>query len=143
MLRIWTPRHPPCKTTILEGRYVRLEPLDITYHGQDLYKALSKPGMEKLYTWIQAEYSENETDFQKWLYSAIAKENCLYYVVIDKATRKIGGRIGNMRFNTDHGTTSIGVLFNDVVAKKPAATEAVYLLAKNVFEMGYRRLGKK
>ena len=81
-------------------------------------------------------------DFQKWLERCIANENCLYYAVIDKATRKIGGKIVNIGFNGDHGTTAIGMLFNEVVAKKTAATEAFYLIAKNVFDMGYRRFGK-
>ena len=50
-LRAWTPRPRPERQT-LEGRFVRLEPLDPGRHGDDLFAASAAPGAEDRFRWL-------------------------------------------------------------------------------------------
>ena len=46
-----------------------------------------------------------------------------------------------LRIKPDHGTVEIGhIWFGATLQRTPAATEAIYLLARNAFDLGYRRL---
>ena len=61
--------------------------------------------------------------------------------MIDKASGRVAGRQSFMRIDTANGVIEIGnILWNGLVARKPAATEALYLFARHAFDnLGYRR----
>lgn len=59
----WTPRDPPARAS-LEGRFVRLEPLDITKHGDALYDLVSKPEEEQRFRWLPDLAPKSREEFQ-------------------------------------------------------------------------------
>src|SRR5690606_33185118 len=79
--------------------------------------------------------------FQPWLEKAAASEDPLFFTVIDRASGTIAGRQTFMRIDAANGVVEIGnILWNDPVARKPAATEALFLFARHAFDdLGYRR----
>ncbi|MBX9451712.1 MAG: GNAT family N-acetyltransferase [Mesorhizobium sp.] len=136
----WTPRQRPERKP-MEGRYVRLEPLDAARHGDGLFEASSTPDKDSRFRWLYDHAPQDRADFQPWLDKAAASEDPLYFAVIDKASGRIAGRQSFMRIDTANGVIEIGnILWNGLVARKPAATEALYLFARHAFDdLGYRR----
>ncbi|MDI6027276.1 GNAT family protein [Corticibacterium sp. UT-5YL-CI-8] len=136
----WTPRPRPART-VLEGRYVRLEPLDAALHGDGLYAVATAQDADSRFRWLFETPPESREAFQPWLDKVAASEDPLFFVVIDKASGTIAGRQTLMRIDATYGVIEIGnILWGSIVARKPAATEAQFLFARYVFDdLGYRR----
>lgn len=136
----WTGR-APVEKKVLEGRFVRLEPLDADRHGKGLFEASSMADAGDRFRYLPEKPAESLEGFRPWLEMAQASEDPLYFAVIDKATGKVAGRQTFLRTNAAHGVTEIGHIFwSSLIAKTPATTEAFYLFAKYVFEdLTYRR----
>lgn len=139
-LSAWTPRKPPQKTA-MEGRYVRLEPLSATKHAEGLFAASATADGEERFRWLGEGAPTTPDAFRQWLEKVEASADPLWFTVIDKASGVIAGRQTFMRTDTANGVTEIGnILWNPPVARKPAATEALYLFARHAFDdLGYRR----
>jgi RimJ/RimL family protein N-acetyltransferase len=139
-LKNWAPRPRPERKP-LDGRYVRLEPLSATAHGDGLFEAAATEGEESRFRWLPDQAPESRAAFQPWLEKVEASEDPLFFTVIDKASGKIAGRQTLMRIDPTYGVIEIGnILWGSLVARKPAATEAQFLFARYVFDvLGYRR----
>lgn len=138
-LQDWKPRPRP-ERNVLEGRYVRLEPLDAAKHGDRLYEMATAADAEGRFRWLFDTRPQTRADFQPWLDKSAASEDPLFFVVIDKASGKMAGRQTLMRIDPAHGVIEIGnIYWSDIVSRKPAATEAQFLFARHVFDLGYRR----
>lgn len=136
----WTARPLP-ERRIFEGRHVRLEPLDPARHGEALFAASSVPDAGERFRWLFEAPPESRESFQAWLENAAASADPLHFAVIDKATGKVGGRQTFMRITPAHGVIEIGSIYwGPLIARRPAATEALYLFARHAFDdLGYRR----
>ena len=125
----------------LEGRFVRLEPLDAERHGDGLYAASTMEDAGERFRWLPEYPPESREAFQPWLDKAQNSTDPLYYTVIDKASGRIAGRQTLMRIDPANGVAEIGHIFwSSIIARTPATTEAFYLFAKMLFDdFGYRR----
>lgn len=138
-LQDWKPRPRPARI-VLDGTYVRLEPIDAARHGESLFEMATAEDAEGRFRWLFDTKPGTRADFQPWLDKSAASEDPLFFVVIDKASGKMAGRQTLMRIDPAHGVIEIGnIYWSDIVARKPAATEAQFLFARYVFELGYRR----
>lgn len=137
----WSACERPARASI-EGRYVRLEPLDAARHGDGLYTASATSDADERFRWLGEAAPQDRQTFQDWLEKVAASEDPSHFAVIDKSSGQIAGRQSFMRIDTANGVVEIGnILWNDPVAKRPAATEALFLFARHAFdELGYRRL---
>lgn len=136
----WTPRARPDRAPI-EGRYVRLEPLDAARHGDGLFAASATADGDARFRYLGEHPPEGRAAFQPWLEKAQASADPLYFTVVDVASGRIAGRQTFMRIDMANGVIEIGnILWNPPVARRPAATEALYLFARHAFDdLGYRR----
>jgi RimJ/RimL family protein N-acetyltransferase len=123
-LQNWTPRPKP-ERKVLEGRYVRLEPLDPKKHGDELFAASSVADADQRFTWL-------------FEFPPATREE---FAVVDKASGKVAGRQTLMRIDPTHGVIEIGnIYWGPLISRKPAATEAQFLFMQYIFdELGYRR----
>jgi RimJ/RimL family protein N-acetyltransferase/GNAT superfamily N-acetyltransferase len=139
-LASWTPRPRP-ERRVLEGHYVRLEPLDPARHGDDLFAAGSGPEAERLWRYLFEEPYRDRASFQAWLDKFSASEDPLFFAAVDRETGKAEGRLSLMRIDAPNGVVETGnILFGPRLAQSRAATEAIYLQAAYVFDaLGYRR----
>ena len=139
-LKNWQPRPRP-ERRVLEGRYVRLEPLDPDRHGDGLYEASTVSDADSRFRWLFEYPPTSRQELQPWLEKSAASEDPLFFAVIDKATGKVAGRQSFMRIDSAFGVIEIGhIYWSPLVARKPGATEAQYLFQKYAFaELGYRR----
>lgn len=136
----WTPRDRPARAP-LEGRFVRLEPLDPARHGDGLYAASATTDADDRFRYLGETPPGDRQAFQAWLEKAAASEDPLHFAVIDRASGRIAGRQSYLRIDPANGVIEIGnILWNDPVARRPAATEALFLFARHAFDtLGYRR----
>ncbi len=132
---------PRPERKILEGRFVRLEPLDAQRHGADLFEACRVPDAQTRFRWLFDVPPTCLADFQPWLEKSQASDDPLFFAVIDKATSKAVGRQSLMRIDATMGTIEIGhIYWGSNLSRTPAATEAQFLFAAYVFDaLGYRR----
>jgi len=134
----WSARPlPPRK--VLEGRYCRLEPLDVAKHGNDLVAAFSVTDPAS-WTYMPLESFGSEDDFRRWLADAAGRQD-VYYALVDLKTGKAAGVASYMRIDSANGVIEVGgIHYSDGLKRTHATTEAMFLMMRHVFEdLGYRR----
>ena len=139
-LTAWQGVERPARAPI-EGRYVRLEPLDPARHGDDLYESARAPGAEDRFRYLPETVPADRAAMDAWLEKSAALSDPLFFAVIDKATGRAEGRQALMRIDPAHGVIEIGnILWGPAMARSRLATEALYLFASLAFDtLGYRR----
>ncbi|MFC5386742.1 GNAT family N-acetyltransferase [Aquamicrobium segne] len=136
----WTPRAKPGGDT-MEGRFVRLERLDPARHADGLFEASAQPDGDQRFRWLPDFPPIDRDAFRSWVATSAASEDPLFFAVIDKASGKVAGRQTLMRINAPNGVAEIGhIYWGPLISRKPAATEALFLFARHIFDdLGYRR----
>lgn len=136
----WQPRDfPPHEP--LQGRFIRLEPLDAARHGDDLWPALQGPD-PALWDYLRYGPFTTRAAFDAWLAANTASRDPQFYAVVDQSSGRALGLLAYLRITPQEGCIEIGhIAFGAALQRTPGATEAVYLLARNAFDsLGYRRL---
>eukprot|EP00903_Cladosiphon_okamuranus_P001440 g1438.t1 len=125
----------------MDGRYVTLEPLDPVRHGAQLFEASSVEDADQRFKWLPEYPPVSLAEFQPWLEDKAASEDPLFFALIDRASGKVAGRQTLMRIDEANGAIEIGnIYWGPLIARTRAATEALYLFMKYVFDdLGYRR----
>jgi RimJ/RimL family protein N-acetyltransferase len=124
---------------VLSGRYVTLEPLDGAQHGSDLWEAVH--GHDHIWTWLSGEPKPNPAaliaDLELWQ----KVEKAVLFAIVPTDTGRAAGWASYMRITPAHGVIEVGnILYSPKLQQTRAATEAMYLMARHVFEdLGYRR----
>lgn len=125
---------------VLDGRYVRLEPLDHLLHGDGLFALARGEDADRLYRYLPEEVPTDRAEFDAWLLSSCASRDPLFFAVIDRHSGSVQGRQALMDMCPEHGSAEIGhILWGPRIARTRATTEAFFLLAEYVFSLGYRR----
>jgi RimJ/RimL family protein N-acetyltransferase len=125
---------------VLEGHFVRVEPLDRATDLQALWDGLGRMEINPLLRYFSQPDFGGIEDFEAWLIS-IGKAGWLTLVFREKASGKIVGMANYMRADPANGVVEVGGVAHGAEMKRsPLSTEAHYLMAKHVFEdLGYRR----
>lgn len=125
---------------ILEGRSVRLEPLGAE-HADSLYAACAGPDNAARFAYLPDPPPQSPADIGSWIERASRSEDPLFFAVVERASGRCEGRQALMRITPEHGVIEIGSIYwGPEIARRRAATEALYLHARYVFEaLGYRR----
>jgi RimJ/RimL family protein N-acetyltransferase len=133
---------PAPTATLLEGRFIRLERLDPARHGDELFAALEGPGADpKLWDYLPYGPFPERSTFDAWLNNHAAASDPYFFSVVDRASGQVQGILSLMSIVPAQGRIEIGhVTFGAPMQRSPRSTEAVYLLAKHSFDLGYRRL---
>jgi RimJ/RimL family protein N-acetyltransferase len=135
----WTKR-PMLKRIPMEGRFCRLEPLDPERHAADLWAAnsLDSGAMWTYLPW--GPFADLDT-YSAYIKMAAARDDPLVFAIVDTKTEKPVGVGSYLRINPTAGTIEVGGLaYSPLLQRRPAATEAMYLMMRRAFdELGYRR----
>ncbi len=125
---------------VLEGNYVRLEPL-APEHVADLYRASSAPGADQRFAYLFVHPPEDETEMAQRIATAATQDDPMAFAVVDRETGKAGGQQSFMRIVPEHGVIEIGaIMWGPDIAQTRRATEALFLFARHAFDdLGYRR----
>jgi RimJ/RimL family protein N-acetyltransferase/ribosomal protein S18 acetylase RimI-like enzyme len=136
-LRDWTPPpFPPAK--VLEGRWCRLEPLDLARHLDDIWVA--NAGQDAVWDWLPASPPQDMDSYRALLEAMVAQPGIVPLAVIDKADGKAKGHLWIMEIRPAHGVFEVGwITYAPSLQKTRAATEAIHLVGDYGFSLGYRR----
>ncbi len=136
----WEAVEPPART-LMQGRYCRVEPLDILTHVDDLYEAFAADTSGRLWTYMPMGPFASVSELKDWMDGACTGEDPLFFVIIDEASDKAIGFASYLRIKPAIGVIEVGyIAFSPQLQRTRAATEAMYLMMRRVFdELGYRR----
>jgi RimJ/RimL family protein N-acetyltransferase len=136
----FTPRPPPQRTAML-GRFCRVEALDAARHGADLFAANAGDAEGRNFTYLPQKPFADEGSYRAWLERVAAAEDPLFHAIIDADSGRAVGVAAFMRIDCGNGVIEVGnINFSPALQRRPAATEAMFLMMRRVFaELGYRR----
>ena len=135
----WLPPPRPSRR-VLEGRFCRVEPLDVARHARQLYDANSLDPEGRMWTYLFSGPFGSFEEYRAWLEPRPASEDPLFFSFVDQQRAQAVGTGAYMRMDPANGVMEVGHLaFSPLMQRTPVATEAMYLMMKHAFELGYRR----
>ncbi len=135
----WSPPSRPSREP-LEGRYCRVELIDPARHGADLHEANKADKEDRIWTYLGYGPMETLDDYRAWMDLECLGDDPMFHAIIDNASGKAVGVASYLRINPAAGSIEVGhINYAPALQKTPAATEAMYLMMKRAFDLGYRR----
>ncbi|MGB3683530.1 MAG: GNAT family protein [Rubrobacteraceae bacterium] len=132
------PQHPPHSS--IEGRFCALEPLGPDRHAPDLYEANTLDTVGGNWTYLPYGPFESFENYLEWLLDISQGNDPLFYAIVDNATGRAVGVASYLGIMPVRGSIEVGhINYSPRLQRTPAATEAMYLMMKRAFELGYRR----
>ena len=116
-----------------------MEPLEPQRHARDLFDAFSDDHEDRIWTYLPYGPFATFAGFRGWV-----EENCTgpdpkFHAILDVDGRAVGVA-SYLRINPDAGVIEVGhINYSPSLQCSQAATEAMHLMARRVFELGYRR----
>jgi RimJ/RimL family protein N-acetyltransferase len=138
----WRPVPRP-QRTVLEGRHVRVRPLDALADADALHAESHPPaGDPDLWTYMPSGPYRDVAEYREALVVDQRSEDPLFFTLLRLPDEGPAGIASYLRITPEHGSIEIGhIWFGASLRRSTAATEAIYLLAAHAFdELGYRRL---
>jgi RimJ/RimL family protein N-acetyltransferase len=130
------PPFPPAK--VLEGRYCRLEPLDVARHGADIAAAFV--GAHDVWAYLPVPEPKDRGEYETFLAAMVARNDIVPFAVVDRADNKAKGHLWLMEIRPVHGVFEVGfITYSPSLQRTRTATEAIYLCGDYGFSLGYRR----
>lgn len=132
---------PPRPSRVpLTGRYCRLEPIDAARHVSDLCEANALDADGSGWTYMSYGPLTTLDDFDKWIQQSCLGDDPLFYAIVGLPEEKALGVASYMRIDPAGGCIEVGgIKYSPRLQRTPAATEAMHLMMKHAFELGYRR----
>ena len=135
----WTAPPSPSRTS-LAGRHCRVEPLDPARHAADLYEATAADVEGRIWTYLNYGPFGSRADLRSWAEAAAASEDPLFFAIVDEADGRAAGVASYLRINPAVGSVEVGnICYPPRLQRTTAATEAMVLMMRNAFGLGYRR----
>jgi len=136
----WTARSRPPRSA-MDGRFCRVEPVDPERHAADLHAANSLDREGRNWTYLPYGPFARLEDYRPWLDRASSGDDPLVHAVIELRAGRAVGVASYMRIDPAAGVIEVGgINYAPPLQRTPAATEAMYLMMRRVFdELGYRR----
>lgn len=130
----WAPQPRP-DLPVTTGRWCTVEPL-APEHADELASEVAGPDHDALWTYLPVERPD---DVGAYVAGRLAGETV--EVLVRDGDGVACGLVSLMRIDRAHGVVEIGnVVLGPRLQRTTAATEAKSLLARHVFDLGYRRL---
>ena len=130
----------PITHVALTGRYCRVEPLNVTTHATDLFVANALDTTGEGWTYLTIGPFAEFADYERWATTACASRDPLFHAIVDLVTGKAVGVASFMRIDPANGVVEVGNLkFSTRMQRTPIASEAMHLMMKHAFTLGYRR----
>jgi RimJ/RimL family protein N-acetyltransferase len=136
----WTERPRPPRTSI-SGRYCTVEALDLDRHATQLYTAHSDERDGRNWTYLGFGPFASFDEYLHTLETHCLGDDPFFHAIVDHATGEAVGGAAYMRIEPKVGVIEVGgINYSPRLQRRPAATEAMYLMMRRVFdELGYRR----
>lgn len=138
-LPAWAPPPAPPKKA-LQGHYCRVEPLDITSHLENLYAAIALDREGRSWTYLDYGPFPSSDDYRAWIMASCLGDDPMFFAIVDSQSNKAVGVASYLNIEPSSGSIEVGhIHYSPLLQRTPIATEAMYLLMQQAFELGYRR----
>lgn len=135
----WTPPSPP-STVPMEGQFCHLEGLNPKRHAEDLYTANALDPDGKNWTYLPYGPFDTLEYYREWLDRVSHSNDPLFFTIIEKSSGQAVGVASYLRIAAANGAIEVGhIHFSERLKGTPVATEAMFLMMKYAFDLGYRR----
>jgi RimJ/RimL family protein N-acetyltransferase len=132
------PTTPPREP--MQGRYCRLEPLDLEGHADALFEADAADADGRSWTYLAYGPFRDISSYRAWLSANCLGHDPLFFAVIDRADGRPAGLVSYLRITPAAGSIEVGhIHYSPRLQRRPTATEAMFLMMQWAFVAGYRR----
>jgi RimJ/RimL family protein N-acetyltransferase len=135
-----TPAKRP-QHTRLEGRTVSVVALDPVAHADALFAGAGGEPNEALWRYLFEGPFTNRASFEAHLRQKANSDDYVFLAILDKPSGDAVGYAAYMRIEPAYRVIEVGsILFTPRLQRTIGATEAMYMMARHIFEdLGYRR----
>jgi RimJ/RimL family protein N-acetyltransferase len=129
------------KLVTLRGKYITVRPLKPVNDAESLFEGTHRDYSEQFWAYMSAGPFATVDVFRTYLKRLSDSNDPLSFVIADPVTDRALGHASYMRITPEHRVIEVGnIFFTCWLARTRGATEAIYLMARHVFEdLGYRR----
>ncbi len=134
------PAKGPPERAPIEGRSLRLEPIDPARHLTDLFAASSDD--PALWTYMPYGPFEEPAQMEEWLEGCARSDDPLFMALVETADARAAGMASFLNIRPAHGVLELGhIWFSQRLRQRRPATEAIFLMLSAAFDdLGYRRV---
>jgi RimJ/RimL family protein N-acetyltransferase len=128
----------PPEPVVLTGEHIIIVPFDIDKHSASLFDIENK---EQLYAYLPIGPFKTLDEQIASHQAMMMRPDQMLYALLDPKSGDVLGHAAYLRIDPANASIEVGnILFSNKLQRTPAATEAMYLMAKYAFEsLGYRR----
>ena len=136
----WKPVPRPPRDPLV-GRACAIEALVPARHAAALHAAFAEDKTGESWTYLSYGPFPKRSAFEQWLVATCLGDDPLFHAVLDRPGGTAIGMASYLRIDPPAGVIEIGhIHFAPRLQRTLAATEALYLMMRRVFEeLGYRR----
>lgn len=125
----------------LIGQYCRLVPLDADSHAADLFDAYAQAPDDRDWTWLASSRPTSVEAAACWVQGKVTDASLVPYAVIEQRSGRAVGLVCFMAIEREHGSVEIGhVTWSPRLKNTVLGTESIWLLLRQAFALGYRRV---
>ena len=122
------------------GRLCRLERADVFRHATELFEACARDKSGTMWTYLPYGPFVSFASFESWMTDLCVGPDPMPFVIIDQHSNRVVGLAAYLRITPAAGSIEVGhVIYSPQLQRGTIATEAMYLMMKRAFELGYRR----
>ncbi|HET9694557.1 MAG TPA: GNAT family protein [Steroidobacteraceae bacterium] len=138
-LEDWRPPARPDRVP-MAGRFCRLEPLAAARHADALHAANSLDAAGRMWDYMAYGPFADRDTYSAWVENVERSSDPLFYAIVDVPSGAPRGVASYLRIDPPNGVIEVGHLaYSPLLQRTPAATEAMYLMMRHAFDLGYRR----
>jgi RimJ/RimL family protein N-acetyltransferase len=125
----------------MQGQYVIVERLDPAKHTEALWQGLGGESNAPLWLYMPDGPFLERAAFDAYMRAKAISQDPLFFAIVDRQTGLAVGRATFMRIDPPNRVIEVGgIIYTHALQRSRGATEAMYLMARHVFEeLGYRR----
>ena len=125
----------------LIGQYCRLVPLDADSHAADLFDSYAQAPDDRDWTWLASSRPTSVEAAACWVQGKVTDASLVPYAVIEQRSGRAVGLVCFMAIEREHGSVEIGhVTWSPRMKNTVLGTESIWLLLRQAFALGYRRV---
>jgi len=134
----WTPPPVPGREPMV-GRHCTVEPLDVERHAEQLFAANRLDTDGRNWTYLPYGPFDRLDDYVAWMRTTCLGTDPRFHAIVDHRRGAVGVA-SYLRIAPAAGSIEVGhINYSPVLQQRTAATEAMFLMMRRAFDLGYRR----
>jgi RimJ/RimL family protein N-acetyltransferase len=136
----WLGCAPPGLASVC-GAFVQIDVFSPEQDRDGLFAAIGDAGNDALWRYIPFGPCASADELTDAIVFMADAQNWQTHIIRAAGTREVLGMASYMRIRLEAGSVEIGcIVFSEALQKTPAASEAMFLMARHIFDdLGYRR----